>query len=175
VELSTLLNEVIPGEPVDLRDLRFVGMDDGPVPDFRVQSTDGRVFDSTELVGAEAFVIVFFATWCPICNEELDGVRRALDRVGRVVVIGVSADPPETFPRVGAYLRERGLAMPVVRASRYPRFALSYNPFETVPLVVVVGRNGGLVDFEIGDAVDEARMVDAVELARRIGPLAPPT
>jgi hypothetical protein len=159
-------------EPIDLSDIRFVGMDDGPVPEFRITATNGRTFDSGELVGDRAFVFVFFATWCRMCDKKLAAVRRALNRTGSVTMIGVSADDAETWRDVKPFVKEHGLDMPIVPALRNPKFAISYNPFHTVPLVVVVGRNGGLVDYQLGyQGDDEDRFVAAVRLARRIGPL----
>lgn len=158
-----------------LRGLRFVGMDNGPVPVFHVRSTDGRSFDSDALVGDRAFLVVFFASWCPVCEKKLPFVKKALDKLGPLTVILVSADEPETFHQVLGYLRRHGLShLPVVRATKYPAFALSYDPFSLVPLVVVVGRNGGLVDFQMGITADDSgRLVKAVQLARTIGPLRP--
>lgn len=157
----------------NVRDLRFVGMDDGPVPDFQLRTEQGRALDSRRLVGERAFVVVFFATWCAVCDLKLPLLRRALATTAPVAVIGVSVDDPQTWPRVAPYLRRHGLtSMPLVRAQRYPAFAISYNPFSTVPLVVVVGKNGGLVDYQIGYAPnDEQRLEAAVRLAKRIGPL----
>ena len=90
-------------------------------------------------------------------------------------MILVSVDTVETFGQVPTYLKRHGLsALPVVRATRYPVFALSYDPFSIVPLVVVVGRNGGLVDFQMGiKQNDSERLIKAVQLARTIGPLRP--
>lgn len=158
-----------------LRGLRFVGMDNGPVPKFDVRATDGRRIDSASLVGNRAFIVVFFATWCGVCNEKLPYVKKALDELGPLTTILVSADEPETAKKIPSYLRKHGLSqLPVVRATRYPAFALSYDPFSMVPLVVVVGRNGGLVDFQMGiEPNDTKRLVKAVHLARTIGPLRP--
>lgn len=169
-ELYPMLPEV--AEPIDLDEIRFVGMDDGPVPEFRLKSVDGRHFDSRDLVGDRAFVFVFFATWCHVCDKKLDAVRRALNRTGQVTMIGVAADDSQTWPAVKPFVQEHGLEMPIVPALSNPKFAISYNPFHTVPLVVVVGRNGGLVDYQLGyQGDDEDRFVLAVQLARNIGPL----
>jgi thiol-disulfide isomerase/thioredoxin len=169
------LGELLPPLP-DTSELRPVGMDDGPVPGFRVRATDGRVLDSTKLVGNEPFIVFFFATWCSMCSQKMPHVRRALEATGPVKVIGVSLDEDTTWPQASGYLREHGVVnVPLVRGADYPRFALSYNPFSMIPLVVVVGKNGGLVDFQMGFAEnDQSRLVAAVELARKIGPLAPP-
>jgi peroxiredoxin len=159
-------------EPIDLDQIRFVGMDDGPVPEFRLKSVDGQSFDSEQLIGDRAFVFVFFATWCNVCDKKLSAVRRALNRTGKVTMIGVAADDSDTWPAVMPFVKEHGLDMPIVPALQNPKFAISYNPFHTVPLVVVVGRNGGLVDYQLGyQGDDEDRFVSAVQLARRIGPL----
>ena len=157
----------------EANEFRIVGMDDGPVPKFRLRAVDGRTLDSAELQG-KPFVVVFFATWCQMCAMKLPVLRAALESVGPVTVIGVSVDEPETWPQAPGFLRETGLRFPLVRAAEFPRFSLAYNPFSLVPLVVVVGRNGGLVDYQMGYAPsDRERFITAVKLARTIGPLAP--
>jgi hypothetical protein len=162
-------------QPTDDSELRPVGMDDGPVPGFKVKTIDGRLLDSAALVGNEPFIVFFFATWCSMCDQKMPHVRRALEATGPVKVIGVSLDEATTWPHAPGYLKEHGINVPLVRASDYPRFALSYNPFSMIPLVVIVGRNGGLVDFQMGYADnDRERLIAAVQLARTIGPLAQP-
>jgi peroxiredoxin len=157
----------------EANEFRIVGMDDGPVPKFRLRAADGKMLDSAELEG-KPFVVVFFATWCQMCAMKLPLLRAALESVGPVATIGVSVDEPETWPQASAFLRENGLRFPLVRAAEFPRFSLAYNPFSLVPLVVVVGRNGGLVDYQMGYAPsDRERFIAAVKLARTIGPLAP--
>ena len=160
---------------INLDELRFVGMDDGPVPDFDLRSIDGQRFRSNDLVGEQAFVVVFFATWCHMCDLKMPLLRAALDAVGPLTVIGIAVDDAQTFGAVPAYVQRHGLHFPIVRAIDHPLFNISYNPFSTVPLVVVVGRNGGLVDYQMGYAPNDGeRLIAAVQLARRIGPLAHP-
>jgi thiol-disulfide isomerase/thioredoxin len=160
--------------PADYRALRFVGMDDGPVPGFVVRSLDGREVSSTALIGQRPFVVVFFATWCPSCREDLDGLGQTLEQMGQLEVIAVSLDERETLANVPGFLAQRGLAVPCVAGLRYPRFTFAYNPFETVPAVVVVAKSGGLVDYMLGETVEPQRLVRSVNLARRIGRLRAP-
>ena len=55
---ATLYNEpTAPREPLDLDGLRFVGMDNGPVPDFSIESHDGTPLKSEDLVGREPEVV----------------------------------------------------------------------------------------------------------------------
>src|SRR5688572_8923186 len=102
------LGEILPPLP-DTSELRPVGMDDGPVPGFRVRATDGSVLDSSKLVGSEPFVVFFFATWCSMCNQKMPHVRGALETTGPLKVIGVSLDEETTWPQASGYLREHGV------------------------------------------------------------------
>jgi hypothetical protein len=73
------------------------------------------------------------------------------------------------------YLRSFGVREPFVLALQHPRFAASYNPFQAVPLLVIVGKNGGLVDYQLGnDLEQDERLKPSLRLAETIGPLAPP-
>ena len=158
-----------------VRDLRIVGMDEGPVPNFKLESPDGAAFDSAELIGREPFVMAFFATWCDVCALKLRSLRRALDDAGSMLVIPVSYDAPASRDRVSSYLRAFGFVEPAVFASDCPLVAMSYNPFDTIPLLVIVGQNGGLVDYHLGyEPEHEERFVASLELAHVIPPLAPP-
>jgi len=160
----------------NLRKLRFVGMDEGPVPDFELRTSSGVELDSAKLVGHEPFVVFFFATWCELCERKLESVQRALEQVGPMRMIPVSVDGPETWPAVAGYLKAVGVREPVVRGTEHPSFTLAYNPFATVPLLVIVGRNGGLVDYQLGlESEHEGRLVSSLRLAKTIGPLAKPS
>lgn len=161
-----------PREKLDLSNLRFVGMDDGPVPEFSLTTYDGDKLESTDFMGEEPFVVVFFATWCPVCDMKMPVLKSVLEEAGPVRTILVSIDDEHTWSHVPGYLKEHGIHYPVVSAQAYPNFAASYNPFQAVPLVVVVGKNGGLVDFQMGFADSHRqRLTDAITLARTIGPL----
>lgn len=173
--LEVLLGQPSQG-PVNLdaaASLRIVGMDDGPVPDFELLAPGGAQYSSKSLVGQRPFVTVFFATWCDYCGPELRHLERALQQVGPMLVIPVSADGAETWSQVPGYLAQYGIHQPAVPARDYPLFSVSYDPFDTVPVLVIVGRNGGLVDYHLGyDPAHAERLVDSLRLAQTIGPLA---
>lgn len=158
-----------------MRNLRLVGMDEGPVPDFALESVDGTEFDSAELIGHQPFVVAFFATWCEVCERKLRSLRSALDASGPMLVIPISFDGLRSLDRIERYLRACGIAEPAVLASEYPLMVTSYNPFDTIPLLVIVGQNGGLVDYQLGYEIEhEQRLVASLALAHVIAPLARP-
>jgi thiol-disulfide isomerase/thioredoxin len=153
-------------------DFRVVGMDEGPVPDFNLLTPAGVQYNSKSLVGKEPFVAVFFATWCEYCQGELSVMQRALHEIGPMPVIPVSVDTPDTWDKVPSYLQKFGIKAPAVYAHTYPKFAAAYDPFDTVPLVVIVGRSGGLVDCLPGyDPTQNERLVSSLRLAKTQGPM----
>lgn len=152
---------------------RVVGADDGPVPDFHLSTPTGATYSSQQLVGREAFVAVFFATWCDYCGVELKALQRALGEAGPMVVIPVSADGSETWDEVPSYLAAHGIHQPAVRAKEYPLFSVAYDPFDTVPVVVIVGRSGSLVDYHLGyDPAHADRLAASLKLAQRMSAVA---
>lgn len=156
-----------------LRSMRFVGMDEGAVPPFELSVAGGGTLSSKSLVGRRPFVVAFFATWCKYCGAKLASLQRAFEHTGSMQVVPVSVDGPETWDSVPGYLRAFGVSEPAVRATDEPQFAFSYNPFSTIPLLVIVGKNGGLVDYQLGhEPKHEQRLPDSLRLAQTIRPLA---
>lgn len=140
-----------------------------PVPPFKLVATDGSVLDSNALVGRRPFVVVFFTTWCHVCELKLPLVREmALASGADVTFVGVPIDDEQTWHEVDGYVRRHGLEFPIVRGAWFPRFALAYDPLQTVPVVAVIGKDGYLVDYQIGWARSHApRLRAAVEEAKR--------
>jgi hypothetical protein len=155
------------------KSLRIVGMDEGPVPEFELLAPGGGQYSSKTLVGQQPFVTVFFATWCDYCSVQLKALERALQQVGPMLVIPVSADGSETWSQVPGYLAAHGIRQPAVRAREYPLFSVSYDPFDTVPVLVIVGRNGALIDYHLGyDPAHAERLAASLRLAKTVAPLA---
>jgi thiol-disulfide isomerase/thioredoxin len=158
-----------------LQGLHIVGADDSEVPDFELVAPGGAQYNSRSLVGQKPFVTAFFATWCDYCQVELKAMQQAMAKTGPLPIIPVSVDGPETWSKVPGYLASLGIHDSAVRASDYPRFSAAYDPFDTVPLLVIVGRNGTLVDCLVGyDPAHAERLVSSLKLAQSVAPLSKP-
>ncbi len=84
-------------------------------------------------------------------------------------MIGVALDDDDTWPAVPGYVKRHALPFPTVRGEHFPRFALAYDPFQSVPAVAVVGKNGYLIDYQIGFSHShERRLRGALEVAGRV-------
>lgn len=138
------------------------------VPDFLVASTSCQVFDSNELVGKQPFVVVFFASWCSVCEHKMPALRAALvERAGELTPVFVSLDEPEEWDATEAFLERNGIRPGAAVAGRdFLGFSLGYNPFRSVPVIVIVGRSGQVVDVQIGVREDdEQRLAFALDVA----------
>lgn len=138
------------------------------VPDFLLASESCEVFDSRELVGKKPFVVVFFASWCTVCEHKMPLLRSALDeRSAELTSLYVSLDDATGLRDTEAFLARHGLVPTSAVAGRdFLGFSLGYNPFRSVPVVVIVGRSGRVVDVQVGVREgDETRLVRALDMA----------
>lgn len=141
---------------------------DARVPEFRLATKACRIFDSHEMVGKRPFAVVFFASWCSVCEHKMPELSAALAaRAGELTSLFVSLDEPDAWRDTEAFAERHGLSSEVVVAGRdFLSFSLGYNPFRSVPVVVIVGRSGRVVDVQIGvrDG-DEQRLALALDAA----------
>ena len=138
------------------------------VPDFLLASESCEIFDSRELVGKQPFVVVFFASWCSVCEHKMPLLREALDdRSDQLTSVFVSLDDATGWSETEAFLARHGLVPTSAVAGRdFLGFSLGYNPFRSVPVVVIVGRSGRVVDVQIGVREGDApRLLRALDRA----------
>jgi thiol-disulfide isomerase/thioredoxin len=91
------------------------------VPDFSVQTLDGKTVKLSELQKDQKRTkkgVVVLSFWCSTCHS-CRRVEHHLDRLakayaGQAAVIALDANAGETAQRVAAFAREKGLALPIV-------------------------------------------------------------
>jgi cytochrome oxidase Cu insertion factor (SCO1/SenC/PrrC family) len=149
-----------------------------PPPPFSLQTSDGEVIESRDVIGARPLLIVFFTTWCGVCRRTMPEVRQVLELLESTppasatpgddtLTVLVSLDGAETWPRVPAYLAGYALDEPVVRGAMHEPFVMDYDPTLGIPMAIVVGRDGNVVDIQRGwSPVGGRRLRAALELAR---------
>jgi thiol-disulfide isomerase/thioredoxin len=158
---------------LELREPPHAIAPDERVPEFLLATEACQVFDSRELVGKVPFVVVFFASWCSVCDHKIPFLRDALrEREGQVTSLWISLDDATGgWAETDAFLERHELARRSAIAGRdFLGFSLGYNPFRSVPVVVVVGRSGRVVVVQIGvrdgdDAVLEQALDEAIDQA----------
>ena len=126
---------------------------DERVPEFLLATEACDVIDSHELVGTVPFVVVFVASWGSVCEHRMPQLRAALERrAGQLRALWVTLDDAQDgWDETHDFLVRHALAPTSAVAGRdFLGFSLGYNPFRSVPVVVIVGRSGRIVGVQIG-------------------------
>lgn len=126
-----------------------------------IELVDGKRLDSRALDG-RVVLVVFWATWCPLCRSELPELQRflATQRGADIEVVAISLD--ETRADVRDFVRRTGFRFRF--AMQAPALAERFGAVEAIPLTLIFDRRGVLRFRHLG-------AIDRSGLAREVGPL----
>ena len=119
-------------------------------PAFSLPAIPGGVvsgnFDLGEHLGEHPVVIIFWATWCEPCKQQLPLYQRLYDRYKDrgLQVVAVSMDGAETIARVAPTVNRLGLEFPVV-SDLDTAVTSRLNPRRAAPFTIWVDRSGRIV------------------------------
>lgn len=107
-------------------------------------------------------LINFWATWCPPCRMEIpDLVRLQRDYRSRLRVIGVTY-PPQKLAEVRRFARNARVNYPIALGTKETK--LLFTSSQTLPMTIVIGRDGSVRDIIEGILLAE-------EFEQKIKPL----
>jgi thiol-disulfide isomerase/thioredoxin len=123
-----------------------------PAPAFSGVTIDGKPFSSSSLKG-KAYIVNFFATWCPPCRAEIPdmvAIQKAYAAKG-FTFIGIAVN--ETEPSVKSFIRSNGITYPVLMAT--PALVGAFNKYADggitgIPTSFVVDSSGNLTATMVG-------------------------
>lgn len=135
--------------------------------DISLPDVNGDVVEVTTTQDDEIFLLVFWATWCQPCQQELSKLGPIhAERVERGLrVYAISIDGPDTAAQVGPWVQREGYAFPVL-LDRETRILGRYNPRGDIPFYVVLDARGGILKdhqgYVTGDMDELATFLDGV-------------
>ena len=131
-----------------------------PMPEFRVESLDGTVFDSQELRG-NVVLLDLWATWCAPCLTAAPALDKLYeDFKGRgLVMMGIAVDSG-TEENVRKAIRDFGMSYPTVMWNEH--LAERIQGVEAVPTYIVVAPDWTVHKLFVG-ATSPRRLRKAVE------------
>jgi len=111
-----------------------------------VDATGNKAPLSREL--RDVSVLVFWASWCHPCMEELPRIEKlaAALRGPRVAVIGVSLDPVEDRDEALGAIRRLHLTFPIVQDPDAGLYTAIYGDLVEIPAIAIVSRDAIDVD-----------------------------
>lgn len=148
--------------------LQLVQVKKGPVavgekaPDFVLTTYDGEQIESMELAG-RVIVINFWASWCKPCEQEAAELEQVYRKFKDQDVVFLGIAYADTEPEALAYLSKFGITYP-----NGPDLGTRITQaFRTrgVPETYIVGKDGRLVDVQIGPYMSVTEIENDVQSA----------
>lgn len=117
-------------------------------PQFELRDINGRKVRLSNYHG-KVVLINFWATWCPPCRAEMPDLVRLEREHAKdgLQIIGITY-PPEEEMRVRTFARKLKVNYPIVLGTR--ELKARYSSDETLPLTVVINRDGKITDIISG-------------------------
>lgn len=131
--------------------------------------TRGR-FRLDDYLGRAPVVILFWATWCAPCRQEIPFYQSLFVRhhAAGLQVVAVAMDDTSTITQVGPASRRLGVTFPVL-SDLDTRVSSQMNPRHAAPFSVWVNRQGRIVREREGFALAERETITR-EMAELVGP-----
>ncbi len=122
--------------------------------------TRGR-FRLADSLHNKPVVVLFWATWCQPCMQELPVYQALYQRYGgRLQVVAVSMDGPDSVAEAGAAARRVGITFPVVTDLETQVISV-YNPRRAAPFSVWIGRDGVITREHEGFSMSEQPAIES--------------
>jgi peroxiredoxin len=137
-------------------------------PDFTASDVDGKTFRLSDHLGHDVVLLDFWSTICEPCKAEFPHLRALYDdnKSKGLLVVGVAMDGPETVSDVHAFVRRFEIDFPVV-TDQDSRIASLYDPKKSMPLSVLIARDGHISVVREGYNPGEEKLV-AADVAKEL-------
>ncbi len=131
-------------------------------PDFTARDVAGKTFRLSDYLGKKVVLLDFWSTFCEPCKAEFPHLR-ALYQANKdkgLLVVGVAMDGPESVSDVPAFVKRYGVDFPVV-LDEDSHIASLYDPKKSMPLSVLIARNGRITVVREGYNPGDEKLVGA--------------
>ncbi|GAB4224218.1 MAG: hypothetical protein Kow0062_25610 [Acidobacteriota bacterium] len=121
------------------------------VGDLVVTDADGREVNLREMIDGKVALVDVWATWCIPCIQAMPHLQSLYNkyRDRGLIVVGVMTDGNAT--RIGPeWVRKKGVTYPIVYDDNGDAFTASWGQVSGIPLLVLIDRDGTVVDTFVG-------------------------
>jgi peroxiredoxin len=137
-------------------------------PDFTASDVDGKTFRLSDHLGKSVVLLDFWSTFCEPCKAEFPHLQALYDedKSKGLLVVAVAMDGPETIADVHAFVKRFELNFPIVTDDD-SRIASLYDPKKSMPLSILIARNGHIAVVREGYNPGEEKLV-AADVAKEL-------
>ena len=122
---------------------------------FTFKDINSRKVSLSDFKG-KVIILDFWATWCVPCKAEIPGFIELQRKHGDrgLQIIGLSVD--DSLPTAKKYADEMKMNYPVLLAEGKEDILMAYDPIPSIPVSVVIGRDGKICSRHVGIAPMDA-------------------
>lgn len=124
-----------------------------PAPAFSAVTLDGKAIGSAKLIG-KAYIVNFFASWCPPCRAEIPDMVALQNQYSRngFTFVGIAVN--ETVPTIKLFIADKKINYPVVMSDdkllgAFGRFVPD-GQIKAIPTSFVVNSSGRITQVITG-------------------------
>jgi peroxiredoxin len=139
--------------------------------DFSLRDINGQEVTLSQYQG-KVVVMQFWATWCGPCKVEMPHLQKIYTDLKDkgFVVLSVSSDDARTASQVKPFISKMKYSFPVL-LDKESTVVGAYNPSKTLPYLVIIDKNGDVVQRHSGyNPGDEVHVREEVEAALGVKP-----
>jgi len=127
------------------------------IPSFTGTDMDGKPIDLATVIGKEPVMLVFWASWCPNCTQEVPKVNTLYKKYAarNMTFIGVNVGFNDSVARARAFMEKTKMFYPVL-FDKKGNVAKQYK-VQGVPTVIVADAKGRVVfkNYGVPEITDE--------------------
>ena len=135
-----------------------------PLPNFRLQSTDGSTFESSELDNQAALILFFRGNWCPLCMAQIKEIAasyRELDQRGvKVYLVSPQSERhskglAKQFDAPMNFMIDKDLqaakALGLMHENGTPMGMMGYESDTVMPTAILTNQSGKVIFADLTD------------------------
>jgi peroxiredoxin len=119
-------------------------------PNFKVENLDGETVELNNEVGEGPILLIFWATWCKPCIEELAEYKKIYKdyKDKGFKMFAISTDDERTVAKVKPFVKSKGFDFPVLLDTNSDISRLYYA--QSVPYSVILDKKGMIIYSHLG-------------------------
>ncbi len=105
-------------------------------------------------------LVSFFATWCPPCKAEIPHLNNLQEKYkDKIKIIGVLIEPNKDIDELKKFINDFAINYTIVNSSANQVFADAVGGVESIPFMIMYGKNGKNITHYLGAIPEE--MIDS--------------